>query len=383
MFMINKIDRQNGAVSLFVVVFATLLISVVIVSFVRLMVNDEQQASTIDLSQSAYDSAQAGVEDGKRALLRYQNICSGTDSSACDAAFVNLTSEDCNVSLTDIVDISGDEVKIQQNLGDNALDQAYTCVKVQWETADYLGSLQAGESIVIPLTSRQAFDTVQLEWYTADDLQTTGDLTVSLPNNLPNYPLLAQSEWDINTPSVLRSQLIQAGSSFSLGDFDSVSNLENNASTLFLYPTVAPAIPSSTASFLDDKRRGLAGEVTPVECYSSLSGGGYACRVKLSAPSLVVPGSIAYMRLSAFYNQSNYRVSLLNGASTVALFNGVQPEIDATGRANDLFRRVQTRVELRDVNFPYPEAAVDVTGNFCKDFLITNNVDDYVNNCTP
>ena len=38
----------------------------------------------------------------------------------------------------------------------------------------------------------------------------------------------------------------------------------------------------------------------------------------------------------------------------------VQTSIDSTGRANELYRRVEVRVEQKDIYFPYPEYAIQL-----------------------
>ncbi|MEI7918553.1 MAG: hypothetical protein WCH58_04160 [Candidatus Saccharibacteria bacterium] len=396
-----KNNKQKGAVSLFVVVFAALLITVVTVSFVRLMIQDQQQATTTDLSQSAYDSAQAGVEDAKRALIRYQNICdSGTDCSATSTDYKAITSSNCNDAVKVLKDVSVDssEVKIQTGTTGNSLNQAYTCVKIILDTIDYLGTLTANESNFIPLTSVTPFDTVQIQWFSADDISSDKNYVVDL-QPVGATPLLAQNSWVSNRPPILRTQFIQfSDAGFKLSDFDNIAAGPSDANTLFLYPygvtgKVSTPIVQTNILTNRDVRKTPTGAPLPIECKGNLSAGGYSCTTKIQLPDPIGGGNrVSFLRLSTIYNKANYRVTLINSAAapcttstdpSCVKFSAVQPEVDSTGRANDLFRRVSTRVELTDANFPYPQAAVDLTGNLCKDFRITDNVADYQNNCTP
>lgn len=385
--------RESGAVSLFIVVFTALLITVITVSFVRLMVRDQQQASTVDLSQSAYDSAQAGIEDAKRAIIRYQTICASGDVSACTSLRDKINSTDCNTGITDIATVTNGEVKIQQNVGDSALDQAYTCVKINLETDDYLGVLQANSSNIVPLVSNQPFNRVLIEWYTSENLQSTDSFEVDLEPIGSKNPLLSQALWPANRPSLMRVQLAQFSTGgFTLSDFDDTNaSGQSNTNTLFLYPTGITGTTSSVleqASFVgQDNRKTPTGEPVPILCSGNLAQGGYACRAELILPDPIGGGSrVAYLNLNAIYNKTNYRITLTNNSIDKAKFSGVQPQVDSTGRANDLFRRVQSRVEIADQvdsSFAYPDAGVDITGNFCKNFAITDNPSDYTNSCNP
>ena len=78
---------------------------------------------------------------------------------------------------------------------------------------------------------------------------------------------------------------------------------------------------------------------------------------------------------------NNFRVQLAKDGQAVS-FAGVQAIVDSTGRASDQFRRVQSRVEVDTNSFPYPRAAIDITGNLCKNFMVTDNPTDYVSGST-
>ena len=387
--------HESGAVSLFLVVFAMLLITIVTLSFLRIMITDQQQASLSDLSQSAYDSSLAGVEDAKRALIYYQTSCNN-DASTCKAQKDIINSTSCNTGLQKVVpNVKADNdknpvidipVAQSQSSGDSALNQAYTCVKMKLETEDYLGTVQANTSKLIPLKSTAPFKSVTVEWYMATDLGSNSTALDMIGNSAANKPLYLQKNWPLNRPSLMRTQLMQFGSTFKLDSFDAAqsSPLNSNANTLFLYPTSAGAIApiTDTVAMNKDVRQVPYGLPQPVKCLSNLSAGGYACTVTITLPQAVGQTDdtrTAYLRLTPLYNATHYRVTLGDGA----LFDGVQPSIDSTGRANLQYRRVNSRVDLIDTAFPFPEAAVDLSGNLCKDFIVTDQASDFKTNCTP
>lgn len=390
-------SNQSGAVSLFVVIFAMLLLTIITMSFVRLMVSDQQRATNVDLSQSAYDSAQAGAEDAKRALLWYQKRCQVSDT-ACDLARTAITSANCNTGLRAAGVVGGlatdkSEVIVQQNTStvDKSLNQAYTCVKMEVDTDDIEASLPSGGSRVIPLRGVAQFDQVRLSWFSSEDLTSPTD-PVDVKIESPDKPLLAVEDWTANRPPIMRAQMMQIGNSFTLSDFDrtvgAAGNQSSNSNALFLYPVRANS-GNTFASFVDRDVRKASNDPdevplpdsksdTPLatRCQPTVTSGNYACSIVLHLPFPINGGKndrTAFLRLATYYNGAKVKVELLDSALPgVVKFKGVQPRIDSTGRANDMFRRIETRVELTDPDFPYPDAAVDVSGDFCKDFAVTD-----------
>lgn len=401
-------NKQSGAVSLFVVVFFMLLVTVVTVSFLRLMISDQQQASNNDLSQSAYDSAQAGVEDAKRALLKYRSDCLSSPGS-CAGYASSLSTTECNAALNGISGTGAigpngktDEILVQQSLSGNdaALDQAYTCVTIQLETDDYVGNVSANQSQIVPLISASAFDRVRIEWFSKEDVMTSGSsAAVNLsPVGASGQPLYTQGQWPLNRPPLMRAQLIQFAQTFTVASFDTVSGAQSNGASMFLYPTSQSGIPERTMTDYDQRKTSPTDNPNPkdalttptaISCVTTLNSGGYACSAVLVLPQAIGSASnvdrTAFLRLMPLYNATHFSVTLWNGpvnaGSVPVKFKDVQPEVDSTGRANDIFRRVQSRVDLFDTSFPYPDASIDLTGNFCKDFAVTDT--QYIPAATP
>lgn len=394
----STLTSQRGAVSIFVVIFAALLITIVTVSFIRIMVNDQNQSSSNDLSQSAFDSAQAGVEDSKRALLRYLSVCQ-SGSANCSLLGEQLSTDECNAAVRIGNVIGGDsegpssegtgEIRVQQStsVNDERLDQAYTCTTIQLDTVDYVGTLAANESKLVPLIAENltdgtsTFDRVTIQWFSRDDISNAdGSVAVVAPTT-PNA-ILDDSIWPTNRPPILRAALMQVGEEFTLQQFDFTAAGQSNANTIFLFPTRSITTNQPISFTQRDPRASSPTGGTPVDaagsspysaqCVASIAEGGFACSTTIILPEPHGGGErTAYLRLTPFLNATSFRVTMSNGAQAV-VFDGVQPEIDSTGRANDVFRRVVTRVDLFDTSFPYPEAALDISGDICKNFAVTS-----------
>lgn len=383
-------SRQKGAVSLFVVIFSALLIIVTATAFIRIMVQDQMQATASDLSKSALDSANAGVEDAKRSIIRYVQECplGASTNVDCGNWFSLMDGTHCETNQQILGMTGSGEIQV----GDDAdLNQAYTCVKVTLNTKEYVNSLSPGASRVVHLKADRPYDTVTIQWFSKNDLDRAPAVPIGIKRiSLIDSPELErQNTWNPSTPSLMRAQLLQFGSSFTVNDFDSDDLVKNNTATVFMMPST---VGSETLEFTAGYASGSLQQVKCDQTFSSVGGkGSYGCKVDLKLPLPVGASSIndrkdAYLRLQAPYNsQTNFQITLSDSenSSTNVVFDGVQPRVDSTGRASDLFRRVVTRVESGG-SFPYIEGTLDIAGDLCKTFTVGTKPTDYLQGtCRP
>ncbi len=363
-----KHSSENGAVSLFIVIFTALLVTIVATSFIQIMLKNQQQASNADLSQSAYDSALAGVEDAKRALVRMKEC--DRDGLACANTIRSaLNSEECT-SLDDADIVSFNSSTNEVTVGDSSLNQAYTCVTVKLDTEYVKGVLVGdGGSAVVPLSSRNAFTAVRVSWFSEDDTDGAAPTYVT-PAQLGQLP--EKASWGENTPPIMRAQLLEFSSSQSL------DALADEARTLFAYPY--STAPGGSLDFDTDERHESDSSRSDLHLVNCDATNEYFCSTTINLPS---DARQKYLQLSSIYNGAHYRVELLNAAGNNVLFDSVQPEVDSTGRASDLFRRVRALVSIDSLPTTYPNAALSTEGNLCKDFFITDDKGEYKGNCTP
>ena len=417
----QKIHTKTGAASFYIVAFTTLLLSVIVVGFVTIVLSEMARTANNDLSQSAYDSALAGVEDAKVAILNYQSCVEQgytetipvPDSSnvTCGEIIYYMNHPDCDMVghiLGRIGKGENKEVLVEETTkasggSKNNMQQAYTCVKVNSELDDYRSSLtSANPSRVVQIkldgASVKEVESIRVSWYSdTDGNVSTKPLSFSEGTGSSLlFPELNSSVLPV--PPIISVQMLQSAETFTMDQFEQTQGDRTNRGTIFLVPTVSKSTDSDHVTyasyidatndnaitaeegFLKSNDKTVKNLPFAVNCPEN-SNKEFACSVSISVPkpvggernedTFIFILSLPYQRPDAdivleVCNKSICSETAYSAQSDdpenndkIRLKN-VQTSIDSTGRANEMYRRVETRVESKDIYFRYPEFAVQV-----------------------
>ncbi len=419
--MMQTAGFKKGAASFYIVAFSTLVLVVMAASFAMTVIAEAVRTSNDELSQSAYDSALAGVEDAKMAYSNYVRcIESGAEASTREPSEPTNTSGESEVTCGDIIwwmqhpdcDMvghilgrKGGEVIVGKE-GAN-MNQAYTCVKISTTLADYRSTLTSASQVRIVKArfnngvKASDIGAVRFSWYSnrsdvkynyANITKTGGDSGIWRP------VFKSAFQTSVAVPPMVELRLVQTADEFSLSEFDVAVNGTTNRATAFL----VPADVKDAAKISNDYGVGLwkDGEnknvlsadlfaktndhVTtnkPFVVYCDNGTSEFACsvEVKLPEPRGGSRNSDTFMFVVALpYGQPDTDfamefickdgrtcskmdsgdATIATDAAGVAGVTDAQISIDSTGRANDLYRRVETRFETMDVSSPFLYYAV-------------------------
>lgn len=175
-------NTKNGVASFYMVAFSTLILLVVVMGFAALVVSQMERSSNDDLSQSAYDAALAGVEDAKLAYEKYAECKQNNSADGCQDVLARVNSGECGMvgAILGRPDLSNDKnapsgvvpIKEETNGGDNRMQQFYTCVKIKPELSSqtgFVGGKSKKMSILRPQFKNghndlESLNSIKLSW---------------------------------------------------------------------------------------------------------------------------------------------------------------------------------------------------------------------------
>ena len=254
----EKKMMKKGAASFYVVAFSTLILMIIATSFAAIIISEVTRTTNDDLSQSAYDSAMAGVEDAKLAYYNYQNCMvqknngSLTEGSSlgekCEEIFSSMNKKkdelDCDM-VARMIGRSDKGVVIEEsNTVGNNMQQSYTCVTMTDTTEGYSSTLSQSDLIRVVKakfedgTPAKKIGAVRLSWYSDQDVMNSG-------KNFNNYPDCGSNKVvfpttiskPVSTPPTLSLAMVQTAQKFTMSDFDVTKNGNTDRAMVYLVPT--------------------------------------------------------------------------------------------------------------------------------------------------
>lgn len=376
--MLRKNEFRKGVASFYIVAISTLVLVIISASFAAVIISELARTSNNDLAQSAYDSAMAGVEDAKLAYYNYIKCRESGESAGsldvgdgvvkCSEIMQYIENEQDCYTVAHVLgrisqNESGEVLIKETSEGDNKMKQAYTCVKIKGvkgnESSEYIDNFkETSKAIKVSLAEGEEaknIKAIKIKW-------------------------MAGEEND--EPPIIGFGIIQTAEEFTLDEFDMTRGNQTNRGTVFLVPYIKEneykELDSNKVNKVYNESSGVnvigssgflnsndkIPENKPYAVYCGDMSGGKNCEVTIELPDPVgggrnndtfmitrsVIGGVGEGQTLeySFCKESECSFAMednVEGGKSSAVPLNMQVVVDSTGRANDLFRRVEAVLE--------------------------------------
>jgi len=324
-------------VSIMVTMIMMIVISLIVLGFAQVSRREGAQALDRQLSTQAFLAAETGVNDA-RVVIKQRQVDNKPiiEKSSCPV--------DSNYPAVPTID--------------SAHNVSYTCLLVTTQLKDLTGIISAnGDPMVFPIEPANGgvVQTLRITW-NASSMPASG--TATKCTKPAGTFLTSGSGGNWKCPfGVLRLDVVPTSTL-------TRAALGNGQHTMFLYPRSGGAGTQSYAT--------SDGSTPAMSCTDN---GG--CKIDITNMS---GGSTYAVKLSALYSGGTFTIAALSGGTPMVLQNA-QVQIDATGRAQDVLRRIQVRLPLAVANVP--DNAMISGSSICKHFQYGNGVYSIPNDFLP
>ncbi len=302
--MSNIREKQQGIVSIMMTLVLIIIVSLIVLGLAQLSRREQSQSLDNQLSTQAFYAAESGLNDADAVIRnRLKTSQPLNDKTTCSGG-------PAEYSFNNVIGNASDGV-------------TYSCLLVDTTPADLRVAFSSASSAFTLNPSGGSLDTLKFEWSKASGL-------ASSVTNCPGagyYNFEPTTSW--NCPyAALRIDVVP-------GATLSRAALLSNNRAFFVMPTNGAG---SSASY--------SGAPTVSTQFADCDN--TSCQFSLTNMG---GGSKYFLRVSALYYDAagDLTISGEAGGSSVA-FTGTQAQIDVTGKAQDVLRRISASIDISGTN---------------------------------
>ncbi len=319
-------QSERGIASLIITLVLMIVISLIVLGFAQIARREQRNSLDRQLSTQAFYAAESGVDDVKAVLKTVAPTSIPVKTSCQDSTPADIFTGKLSYTV------------------DATHGVSYPCILVTSRVAQLVKQPQNVDTDwVMPITPVKSdgtpsnLKTLTVSWTP----QSSGALNGCSVNN-PVVGAWATSPCDY---SLLRFEIVPVTNL----DRDS---LTKNDMVSFFYPSSAG---TGKIAYTKGASEGNA------SCTAT------ACIMNVDFSS--APAGSYYMRIHTLYAGTNITVTGVDSSGATVDFSGAQVQIDATGKAQDVLRRIRVSYSLT-AGTDYPQDALQTTKSICKRFTV-------------
>lgn len=329
---VTRVD-QRGMVSIMVTMILMIVMSLIVVGFAQ--VSRRNQRTTLDrqLSTQAFYAAESGINDARN---RINEALRNNEQISSKKSCTDTGSGGFYASLNPVINATN--------------NVSYSCLLVNAAPKQLSYDDISTTGTVIPLISETGnnLSSLKLVWQPK-----TG---VAAPNgncqNTATRVFTPTADWDCNY-GVMRVDVVPVNGN------RTADQLQTDSRTYFIMPYQQGASHSSP------RNNTTGSSVLGANCSAA------GCEMVFNN----LNANQYYMRVSSIYLDHSLKVSATETGGAPAGLLGAQVIIDATGKAQDVLRRVQVHVPITGSGShnKLPDHALQSTDSVCKRYSVMEN----------
>lgn len=329
---------QRGIASILITLITMLVITLIVLGFAVVSRREQRQSLDQQLSVQAFYAAESAVEDARKII----------EKTLADPRKALVDKDRCLENNAGGAYPTAGEMEIDP---DN--DVSYTCLKVDSSPASAIYEGISENNTIVPIKTTQPIERLELTWRPSGNPQ--GKPSDDCPANI-NKAFSPQPDWSCGY-GVLRTDLVPTGT---VSGNLTRPNLIRDTMAGFFVPVRSNS--GGEVSYATGKGQP---NITAADC------GGNSptyTRCKMTITELG-GGNEFSLRLNSIYRASNVSIVAYQSGGDPLELSGAQIVVDATGKAQDVLRRIQVRLPIEANRSPVTSSyAIQSNASLCKRF---------------
>jgi hypothetical protein len=332
--------NEQGMAAIIITIIIMIILTLVVIGFAQITRRQQRQVLDRQLNTQAYYAAETAVNDAATAIASNPNLDLTNP----------LYKTDCNKFAADAglnknVDPSGTNNNV-----------SFSCLLVDSAPNSLEYSDISSNSQVVPLKTNglQSIDHLRVSWQDKANTANNSQCTTS------KSPLPSSAGY-LCPYGILRADLVRDDTGLY-----NIGSLENQLFSAFF-------LPSTTNNEIPTMASGTGYANGGILQFIKCAGGAYSptATAPKRCTALIngLGGGKSYMlRLRSIYKSSAVTIIGYDAADNPVSLVGVQAAVDATGKANDVLRRIQVRIP--NAKYIYPDFGLQSVTDICKNLVV-------------